>query len=145
MPPKVELFVNDTPARALSRLRIQDHRVPDACDLAPETVRNFLRRPRPAAYDGVAVHRVVPNFVIVTGALGYRSAPLFASRSSSTTCSPEFSNAQRAGHRLHGARRHPASASTSFFICGECTIGRSTVFAKVTAGMDILNAIASAR
>ena len=116
-------------------------------DVAPETVRNFLRLAEAGVYDGVAVHRVVPNFVIQTGALGYRGAPLTAAQQRLVhNLQPEFSNTPIVPGVVSMARGDdPASASTSFFICvGECHSldGKYTVFAKVTAGTDVLNAIA---
>ena len=38
-------------------------------DRAPGHVRNFLRLAKLGVYDGTAFHRVVPGFVVQTGAL----------------------------------------------------------------------------
>jgi cyclophilin family peptidyl-prolyl cis-trans isomerase len=152
-PPKIEPFVNDTPAqlgayRAVLETSKGAIELQMLSDLAPETVRNFLRLAEAGVYDGVAVHRVVPNFVIQTGALGYRSAALTAVQQKLVhNLQPEFSNTPNVPGVVSMARGDdPASASTSFFICvGECHSldGKYTVFAKVSAGMDVLNAIAN--
>ncbi len=44
-------------------------------DKAPATVRQFLRLAEAGVYDGMAFDRVVPGFVIQTGALATRTAP----------------------------------------------------------------------
>ena len=45
-------------------------------DKAPAHVRQFLRLAQAGVYDGMAFHRVAPGFVIQTGALASRAAPL---------------------------------------------------------------------
>jgi cyclophilin family peptidyl-prolyl cis-trans isomerase len=45
-------------------------------DKAPIHVRQFLRLVQAGVYDGMAFHRVAPGFVIQTGALASRAAPL---------------------------------------------------------------------
>jgi cyclophilin family peptidyl-prolyl cis-trans isomerase len=152
-PPKVEPFVSDTATqlgsyRATLETTKGSIELEMLADRAPETVRNFLRLADSGAYDGVAVHRVVPNFVIQTGALGYRSAPLTAAQQKLVhNLQPEFSDTPNVPGIVSMARGDdPASASTSFFICvGECHSldGKYTVFARVTGGMDVLNAIAN--
>lgn len=152
-PPRVEPFVNDTAAqlgayRAILETTKGSIELEMLADRAPETFRNFLRLAEAGAYDGVAVHRVVPNFVIQTGALGFRNAPLTAVQQKLIhTLQPEFSDTPNVPGIVSMARDDaPASASTSFFICiGECHSldGKYTVFAKVVGGMDVLNTIAN--
>ena len=72
-----EPFVNATADGLASYLAVLDTtKGPIALefltDQAPETVRNFLRLAQAGVFDGMAVHRVVPNFVIQTGALAFR-------------------------------------------------------------------------
>ena len=76
-------------------------------DKAPETVRKFLRLAQAGVYDGMAVHRVVPNFVIQTGALAFRDSPLVghATEARREPAARVHGHAERAGHRLDGARR----------------------------------------
>src|ERR1700709_1587181 len=45
-------------------------------DKAPNTVRQFMRLAAAGVYNGMAFHRVAPGFVIQTGALSSRAAPL---------------------------------------------------------------------
>ena len=98
-------------------------------------------------YDGVAIHRVVPNFVIQTGALAFRSPLTVTQQQLVHNLAPEFSdtpNVPGIVSMAHGD--DPASGNTSFFICtGECH--RSTASTRrsrrVVGGMDVLNAIAT--
>jgi peptidyl-prolyl cis-trans isomerase B (cyclophilin B) len=117
-------------------------------DRAPETVRAFLRRAAAGVYDGILVHRVAPDFVVQTGALNFRDAPLTAAQQQLVfDLQPEFSDTPLEHGVVAMARGDdPASASTSFFICtGQCRAldGKYTVFARVTGGLDVLNAIAT--
>lgn len=116
-------------------------------DKAPRTVRAFLRMADAGVYDGIAVHRVSPNFVIQTGALSHRSQPLRASQQRLVgNLPPEFTDTPNEPGVVSMARgEDPASGSTSFFICtGQCRSldGQYTVFARVIRGMDVVNAIA---
>jgi cyclophilin family peptidyl-prolyl cis-trans isomerase len=116
-------------------------------DKAPETVRRFLRLAQAAVYDGTAVHRVVPNFVIQTGALAFRTTPLSATQQRLVVnMPPEFTDTPNVPGIVSIARGDdPNSGSTSFFICtGECRSldGKFAVFARVVRGMDVLTAIA---
>ena len=117
-------------------------------DKAPETVRQFLRWAHAGVYDGIKVHRVVPNFVIQTGALAFRDKPLTTVQNALVkNLPPEFTETANLPGIVSIARGDdPGSGSTSFFICiGECRAldGKYTVFAKVTAGADVLKAIGS--
>jgi peptidyl-prolyl cis-trans isomerase B (cyclophilin B) len=113
--------------------------------LAPETVRNFLRLADAGVYDGVQVHRVVPGFVIQTGALAHRG-PLTASQQALIhPLEPEFSDTPNVAGIVSMARGDdPTSATTSFFICvGDCRglDGEYTVFARVVSGMEAVRRI----
>ena len=115
-------------------------------DKAPETTRQFLRLSKAGVYDGTPVHRVVPNFVLQSGAIAYREKPLTPQQNALVkNLQPEFSDIQNAPGIVSMARGDdPASASTSFFICiGECRAlnGKYTAFARVIRGMDVVNAI----
>ena len=117
-------------------------------DKAPETTRQFLRLSTAGVYDGTAVHRVVPNFVLQTGALAFREKPLTPAQNALVhNLQPEFSDTPNVPGIVSMARgEDPASASTSFFICtGECRAldNKYTVFARVVKGMDVVKAIAS--
>jgi peptidyl-prolyl cis-trans isomerase B (cyclophilin B) len=117
-------------------------------DKAPETVRQFLRLARAGVFDGTAVHRVVPNFVFQTGALAHRDQPLTAAQQKLVINQPpEFSDVKNEPGVVSMARgEDPASATTSFFVCtGSCSSldGKYTAFARVSRGMEIVQAIAT--
>jgi cyclophilin family peptidyl-prolyl cis-trans isomerase len=146
-----ELFVHDA-AADLARYHVVLETTMGAIELevlpdrAPETVRTFLRLADAGVYDGVAVHRVVPNFVIQTGALAFRDKPLTATQQQLVhNLAPEFSDTPNVPGLVSMARGDdPASGSTSFFICtGECHSldGKYTAFARVVSGMDTVTAI----
>jgi cyclophilin family peptidyl-prolyl cis-trans isomerase len=94
------------------------------------------------------VHRVVPNFVFQTGALAHRDQPLTAAQQKLVINQPpEFSDVKNEPGVVSMARgEDPASATTSFFVCtGSCGSldGKYTAFARVSRGMDIVQAIAT--
>jgi cyclophilin family peptidyl-prolyl cis-trans isomerase len=116
-------------------------------DKAPVTVRRFLQMVAGGVYDGTGVHRVASNFVIQTGALLHRNQPLLASQQRLVgNLPPEFTDTPNEPGVVSMARGDdPGSGSTSFFICiGACSAltGQYTVFARVSAGMDVVNRIA---
>jgi peptidyl-prolyl cis-trans isomerase B (cyclophilin B) len=118
-------------------------------DKAPETVRAFLRLAQAGVFDGVGIHRVVPNFVMQTGALAFRETPLTSAQQKLVRNLPaEFSDVPNELGIVSMARgEDPGSATTSFFICtGTCRSldGQYTVFARVVAGLDTVLAIAAA-
>ncbi len=114
-------------------------------DLAPNHVRNFLRLAEAGFYDGTAIHRIVPNFVMQGGLLATRNPPLPQFRIDDLVrrLKPEFSDRQHVKGILSMARFDaPDSAETSFFIClGDAPSldNQYTVFGKVIEGMDVLD------
>jgi peptidylprolyl isomerase len=117
-------------------------------DKAPETTRQFLKLSRAGINDGTAIHRVVPNFVVQTGALAYRDQPVTMKQNELVhNLKAEFSDVKNVPGVVSMARGDdPDSASTSFFICtGECGAldGKYTAFARVVRGMDVVNVIAN--
>jgi peptidyl-prolyl cis-trans isomerase B (cyclophilin B) len=113
---------------------------------APAHVRQFLRLAQAGVYDGTAFHRVVPGFVIQTGALSSRSAPLTNKQQAIVhDMQPEFNDTRHVKGIVSFARGDdPASASTSFFICtGPSPVldGQYTAFARVIDGMAVVDAI----
>lgn len=119
-------------------------------DKAPQTVRRFLRMVAAGVYDGIAVHRIAPNFVIQSGALFYRDRPLRASQQRLVgNLPPEFTDTPNEPGVVSMARgAEPDSGSTSFFICtGTCRSldGQYTVFARVIAGMDVVKEMTGVR
>jgi cyclophilin family peptidyl-prolyl cis-trans isomerase len=148
-----EPFFSDTPAD-LAAYRVVLETTMGAIvlemwpDKAPATVRQFLRMADAGVYDGVTVHRVVPNFVVQTGAMNVRAAPLTVRQQRLVgSLPPEFTNTPNVSGVVSMARGDaPDSGSTSFFICsGDCRSldGKYTAFARVADGVDALTSIAT--
>ena len=127
-------------------------------DVAPHTIDNFLALAEQGFYDGLALHRVIPGFIVQggdprgdsTGGPGY-------------TIDAEFSTRPHEAGALSMARssdpgeapgvmprpEYANSAGSQFFICLDHANtrqldGRYTVFGKVTSGMDVVKKIAAA-
>jgi peptidyl-prolyl cis-trans isomerase B (cyclophilin B) len=114
--------------------------------LAPGHVRQFLRLARAGVFDGMAFHRVAPGFVIQTGALSTRLAPLTEKQQKLVmNLQPEFNGTKHVKGIVSMARGDdPATATTSFFICtGSSTAldGVYTAFGRVVEGMAVVEAI----
>lgn len=147
-----EPFVSDTPAdlakyRAIVETTMGAMELQLLPEVAPETVRSFLRWAEAGVYNGIRVHRVAPNFVVQTGALAYRETPMTVTQQKLVhNLPPEFSqtpNAFGVVSIAHGD--DPGSGNTSFFICiGQCSAlnGNYTAFARVVGGADVLSAMA---
>jgi peptidyl-prolyl cis-trans isomerase B (cyclophilin B) len=115
-------------------------------DRAPTHVRQFLRLAQAGVYDGMAFHRVVAGFVIQTGSLASRAAPLTEKqRALVHNLPPEFNDTKHVKGIVSMARGDdPASATTSFFICtGTSTAldGQYTAFGRVVDGLGVVEAI----
>jgi peptidyl-prolyl cis-trans isomerase B (cyclophilin B) len=115
-------------------------------DKAPNTVRQFMRLAAAGVYDGMAFHRVAPGFVVQTGALSSRAAPLSEKQQKLVhNLPPEFNDTKHVKGIVSMARGEaPDSAQTSFFICtGTSTAldGQYTAFGRVAGGMDAVEAI----
>jgi len=118
-------------------------------DKAPETVRQFLRLAEAGVYNGMAFHRVAPGFVIQTGALSSRQAPLTEKQQKLVhNLQPEFNDTTHVKGIVSMARGDAKdSAQTSFFICtGPSTAldGVYTAFGRVVDGMAVVDAIEGA-
>lgn len=116
-------------------------------DRAPGHVRNFLRLAQLGVYDGTAFHRVVPGFVVQTGALSHRKAPLTQKqRPFVVNLPPEFNPTPHDVGILSMARGDaPDSAQTSFFIClgkAPSLDDKYTVFGRVVDGMPLIEGLA---
>ena len=115
-------------------------------DKAPAHVRQFLRLAQAGVYNGMAFHRVAPGFVIQTGALNTRAAPLTEKQQKLVhNMAPEFNDTKHVKGIVSMARGDaPDSATTSFFICtGASTAldGQYTAFGRVVDGMAAVDAI----
>jgi peptidyl-prolyl cis-trans isomerase B (cyclophilin B) len=118
-------------------------------DKARETVRQFLRLADAGVYNGMAFHRVAPGFVIQTGALSSKSAPLTEKQQKLVhNLQPEFNDTKHVKGIVSMARGDaPDSASTSFFICTgaqSALDGVYTAFGRVVDGMSAVEAIEAA-
>jgi cyclophilin family peptidyl-prolyl cis-trans isomerase len=118
-------------------------------DKAPNTVRQFMRLAASGVYNGMAFHRVAPGFVIQTGALSSRTAPLTARQQTLVhNLPPEFNDTKHVKGIVAMARGEaPDSATTSFFICtgpSAALDGVYTAFARVVDGMAAVDAIEAA-
>ena len=146
-----EPFVNDT-AQDLAAYRavLDTSAGPIVIELfpdkAPAHVRQFLRLAQAGVYDRTAFHRVAPGFVIQTGALSSRAAPLTETQQTLVhNMAPEFNDTKHVKGIVSMARGDaPDSATTSFFICtGPSTAldGQYTAFGRVVSGMAAVEAI----
>jgi len=109
-------------------------------DDAPKTVDNFARLAGEGYYDGLAFHRVIPDFMIQggcprgdgTGGPGY-------------TFEDEFNQHLVTRGALAMANAGPNTNGSQFFIvtAGECSWldGKHTVFGRVVAGQDVVDRI----
>ena len=116
---------------------------------APNTVRQFMRLAASGVYNGMAFHRVAPGFVIQTGALSSRAAPLSAKQQALVhNLPPEFNDTKHVKGIVSMARGEAAdSATTSFFICTGASAaldGVYTAFGRVVDGMAAVDAIEAA-
>jgi cyclophilin family peptidyl-prolyl cis-trans isomerase len=118
-------------------------------DKAPGHVRQFLKLADAGVYNGTAFHRVAPGFVIQTGALNTRPAPLTEKQQKLVVnLQPEFNDTKHVKGIVSMARGDdPASATTSFFICtgtSPALDGVYTAFGRVVGGMPVVEAIEAA-
>jgi peptidyl-prolyl cis-trans isomerase B (cyclophilin B) len=144
-------FVDDPPERLSAYRAVLDTSMGAITiellpDKAPEHVRQFLRLADAGVYNGMAFHRVAPGFVIQTGALNTKAAPLTETQQKLVrNLPPEFNDTKHVKGIVSMARgEDPASASTSFFITtGTSTAldGVYTAFGRVVDGLAVVEAI----
>jgi len=109
-------------------------------DDAPKTVDNFRKLAADKFYDGLAFHRVIPDFMIQggcpqgtgTGGPGY-------------TFEDEFNQHKVVRGALAMANAGPNTNGSQFFIVTTTAApwldGKHTVFGQVTKGMDAVDAL----
>jgi cyclophilin family peptidyl-prolyl cis-trans isomerase len=125
---------------------------------APKAAGNFAKLARQGFYDGVIFHRVIPGFVIQGGdgefgRVGPEGKLGNAGRVGTGGPGYRFDDEPFSGDYVRGALAMAnAGANTNgsqFFICHADLRGRLpksyTVFGQVTSGMDVVDAIATAR
>lgn len=117
---------------------------------APESTANFVQYVKDGHYDGLVFHRVIRGFMIQGGGYDVKSQQ----RSTRAPISNEAKNGlkNRRGTIAMARTGDPHSASSQFFINhadndfldypGQDGWGYA-VFGKVTAGMDVVDAIAT--
>ena len=108
-------------------------------DEAPLTVLNFVRLAQKGYFDGLLIHRVVPNFVIQTGdprGDGW-GGPGYAIRS-------EFSRWRYTRGMVGMASSGTDTEGSQFFITHSDQPhldGKYTIFARVKSGMEVVDAL----
>ena len=115
-------------------------RIELAADKAPLTVANFVNLAQHGFYDGLNFHRVIPDFMIQGGCPegSGRGGPGYRFED-------EASNGLRHERGvLSMANAGPNTNGSQFFIthvpCGWLD-GKHTVFGKVVAGLDVVDAV----
>ncbi len=123
-------------------------------DKAPVTVANFIRYAKEGHYNGTIFYRVVPDFVIQAGSLGADGKWRPTHKPIPLETASDLSN--KRGTVAMAREEKPASALAEFFINLSDDNARSldrkpmeapntagyAVFGHVTAGMDVVDAIA---
>ncbi len=110
-------------------------------DAAPKTAGNFIELAKNGYYDGIIFHRVIPNFMIQggdptgtgSGGPGYSIPDEFAAGMAHTE--PGTFSMANAGPNTGGSQFFITLAATPWLD------GKHAIFGKVTAGMDVVEAI----
>ena len=117
-------------------------------ELAPETVRNFVKLAESEFYNGSLFHRVIPGFMIQGGDHNTKNPELRAQwgmGGPGYTVNAEFSSRSHLRGIVSMARStDPNSAGSQFFIVttDSTFLDREyTVFGEVTQGMDVADKI----
>ena len=107
---------------------------------APETVANFVKLARDGFYDGVIFHRVIPDFMIQGG-----DPTGTGSGGPGYTFEDEVNEQPVVRGALAMANAGPNTNGSQFFVvtteAAPWLDGKHTVFGKVTAGMEAVDAI----
>ena len=116
-------------------------------DIAPETVRNFIKLAKSGFYDGTLFHRVIPKFMIQGGDPNTKQSD----KSTWGTGGPGYNMKAEFNSRSHlrgivsmARSSDPDSAGSQFFIVTSDStfLDREyTVFGQVADGMDVADKI----
>ena len=116
-------------------------------DIAPETVRNFIKLAKSRFYDGTLFHRVIPKFMIQGGDPNTKEGD----KSTWGTGGPGYNIKAEFNSRSHlrgivsmARSSDPDSAGSQFFIVTSDStfLDREyTVFGQVADGMDVADKI----
>ncbi|MFI5259010.1 MAG: peptidylprolyl isomerase [Candidatus Limnocylindrales bacterium] len=122
---------------------------------APKAAANFIKLANEGFYDGVVFHRLVPGFVIQGGDGEYgHHDKLDRGRLGTGGPGYKFADEPFEGDYVRGAvamaNAGPNTNGSQFFIClADLSGGRLpkkyTLFGRVTAGMDVVDAIAASK
>jgi len=150
-PPAVEPFSTESIAelasyRAVLETSVGEIAIEFTPDKAPEHVRNFLRLASAGVYDGTSWHRVVKGFVVQTGHMPTRRAPLDeAQQRLVRDLKAEFNDQPHDLGTVSMARlADPDTANTSFFIVtarAQMLDDKYTVFGRVVSGLEVVEKI----
>ena len=116
-------------------------------DLAPETVRNFIKLANSGFYDGTLFHRIIPGFMIQGGDPNTKQPDKskWGQGGPGYSLKAEFSSRSHLSGIVSMARAtDPDSAGSQFFIVTTDSTflnGQYTVFGEVTEGMDVADKI----
>ena len=117
-------------------------------DLAPETVRNFVKLTKDGFYDGTLFHRVIPGFMIQGGDPNTKNPSMkgqWGMGGPGYNVKAEFSSRSHLRGIVSMARStDPDSAGSQFFIVTKDStfLDREyTVFGEVTEGMNVADKI----
>ena len=116
-------------------------------DIAPETVRNFIKLAKSGFYDGTLFHRVIPKFMIQGGDPNTKQSD----KSTWGTGGPGYNMKAEFNSRSHlrgivsmARSSDPDSAGSQFFIVtSDSTFldKQYTVFGEVVEGMEVADKI----
>ena len=117
-------------------------------DLAPETVRNFVKLAKDGFYDGILFHRVIPGFMIQGGDPNTKNPNMkgqWGMGGPGYNVKAEFNSRSHLRGIVSMARStDPNSAGSQFFIMHANNTGldhQYTVFGEVIEGMDTVDKI----
>jgi cyclophilin family peptidyl-prolyl cis-trans isomerase len=118
-------------------------------ELAPLHVERVVTLTERGDYDGVVFHRVIDGFMAQTGDVQYGKGADLSNAGMGGSDLPDVKAEFNAEHFVRGVvgaarTQDPDTFNSQFFICfQDCTFldGQYTVFGKVTAGMDVVDAI----
>lgn len=117
---------------------------------APNTVANFVKLAREGFYDGLAFHRVIPNFVIQGGCPNTRAGatgmPGTGGPGYKIDCELEGENQYHDRGVLSMAHAGRNTGGSQFFVCHSRDNtshldGNHTCFGKVVEGLDVIDDI----
>lgn len=116
-------------------------------DIAPETVRNFVKLAKSGFYDGTLFHRVIPGFMIQGGDPNTKGSDKskWGMGGPGYTIKAEFNSKSHLRGVVSMARAmDPDSAGSQFFIVTTDSTfldGQYTAFGEVIEGMEVADKI----